>query len=67
VTEEYGLIAQAFSTYESRRSAGDPEPFARGINSFQLMNDGERWWVVSVFWQGEGPDFPIPEKYIGGR
>jgi hypothetical protein len=67
VTEEYGLIAHAFSTYESRRSASDPEPFTRGINSFQLMNDGERWWVVSVFWQGEGPDFPIPEKYIGGR
>jgi hypothetical protein len=31
------------------------------------MNDGERWWVVSVFWQGEGPDFPIPEKYLGNR
>jgi hypothetical protein len=67
VTEEYGLIAHAFSTYESRRSASDPEPFTRGINSFQLMNDGERWWVVSVFWQGEGADFPIPEKYIGSR
>ncbi len=65
VSEEYGLIAHAFSTYESYRSQSDAEPFARGINSFQLMNDGERWWVVSVFWQAEGPNFPIPEKYIG--
>ena len=40
VTEEYGQIAHAFSTYESRRLASDPEPFARGINSIQLMNDG---------------------------
>ena len=65
VTEEYGLIAHAFSAYESFRSASDDEPFARGINSFQLMNDGERWWVVSVFWQGESPEFPLPDRYIG--
>jgi len=65
VTEGYGLIAHAFSTYESYRSASDSEPFARGINSFQLMNDGSRWWVVSVFWQGEGPSNPIPAEYVG--
>ncbi len=64
-TEEFGLIAHAFSTYVSYRSRADTEPFARGINSFQLMNDGERWWVVSVFWQAEGPGFPIPDRYIG--
>ena len=66
VTEEYGRIAHAFSTYESRRTASDPEPFARGINSIQLMNDGSRWWVVSIFWLGEGPDHPIPAKYLPG-
>ena len=67
VTEEFGLIAHAFSAYESKRSAGDAEPFARGINSFQLMNDGGRWWVVSIFWQSEGASNPIPAKYIGNR
>ena len=67
VTEQFGLIAHAFSAYESKRSASDTEPFARGINSFQLMNDGSRWWVVSIFWQSEGPDNPIPAKYIGNR
>jgi hypothetical protein len=65
VTERFGSIAHAFSTYESRRTASDPEPFMRGINSFQLMHDGDRWWVVSIFWQAEGPDNPIPQKYIG--
>ena len=65
-TEEYGQIAHAFSTYESRRMASDPEPFARGINSIQLMNDGSRWWVVSIFWLGEAPDHPIPAKYLPG-
>lgn len=66
VTEEYGRIAHAFSTYESRRLASDPEPFARGINSIQLLNDGSRWWVVSIFWLGEGPAHPIPAKYLPG-
>jgi hypothetical protein len=44
----------------------DEEPFARGINSFQLMNDGSRWWVVSIYWQGEGASNPIPTKYLPG-
>ncbi len=64
-TEQYGPLVHLFSAYESRRSLDDPEPFARGINSFQLLNDGTRWWVVTVYWQGERPDLPIPEKYIG--
>jgi len=66
VTEGYGMIAHAFSTYESYRSRADDEPFARGINSFQLMNDGSRWWVVSVYWQGEGATNPIPARYLPG-
>lgn len=66
VTEQYGVIAHAFSTYESRRLATDPEPFARGINSFQLLYDGTRWWVVSIYWLQESPDHPIPAKYLPG-
>jgi hypothetical protein len=63
-TENYGNIAHVFSTYESRRKSDDAKPFARGINSIQLMNDGKRWWIVTIFWQGEGPDNPLPEKYL---
>ena len=57
--ERYGNIAQAFSTYESRHESTG-EPFARGINSFQLFFDGTRWWVVTIFWQAETADTPIP-------
>lgn len=63
-TERFGHVAHAFSTYASYHSAEDEEPFSRGINSFQLMFDGERWWIVSVFWQAESPDNPIPEQYL---
>jgi len=62
-TEVYGNIAQSFSAYESFREGAD-EPFMRGINSFQLLNDGERWLIVNVFWEAETPDNPIPSKYL---
>ncbi len=65
-TERYGSMAQVFSTYESRHGAADPKPFERGINSFQLMNDGHRWWIVTIFWQGETSDSPIPKEYLEG-
>ncbi len=63
-SEGFGHILHVFSTYESRHKADDPKPFARGINSIQLMNDGRRWWVVSIFWEGETPQHPIPDKYL---
>ena len=69
-TERYGGVVQAFSTYESRHTASDPQPFARGINSFQLWYDGARWWVVTIYWEAERPGNPIPERYLqqpGGR
>lgn len=62
--EQYGNIAHVFSTYESRQKADDAKPFMRGINSFQLWNDGKRWWVVTIYWQSEDGTTPIPEKYL---
>ena len=62
--ERYGNIMQIFSTYESRHDAGDAQPFARGINSFQLFYDGTRWWVVTIFWQEETPDNPLPKEFL---
>jgi hypothetical protein len=68
VTEQFGDIVHVFSTYDSRRTANPTEaPFARGINSIQLLRDGERWWVVSIYWQAERPDAPIPAKYLPAR
>lgn len=61
--EQYGDIAHVFSTYEGRFSAGDPSPI-RGINSFQLVRHAGRWWVVSIMWQAETPQTPIPPQYL---
>lgn len=61
-TERFGHIAHVFSTYEGRM---EKEPTVlRGINSIQLMNDGSRWWIVSVFWEAETPTNPLPKEYL---
>jgi len=65
-TQEFGNIAHVFSAYDSRRTADDVEPFARGINSIQLFYDGSRWWITTVLWDSERPDNPIPGTYLGG-
>ncbi|HLZ00480.1 MAG TPA: hypothetical protein VKT33_15580 [Candidatus Angelobacter sp.] len=61
--ESWEHIAHVWSTYESRHAKGE-KPFARGINSFQLMNDGTRWWIMNIYWQGEEAGHPLPDKYL---
>ncbi len=61
---EYGSLVHVFSTYESYRSKLDETPFARGINSIQLLNDGNRWWVMHIYWLGETEALLLPAKYL---
>ncbi len=61
--EVWDHFAALWSTYESRHGKDD-KPFARGINSFQMINDGKRWWIISIYWKGEDGEHPIPEKYL---
>ena len=63
-TEQFGRIAHVWSTYDSRHDPNEPAPFMRGINSFQLFNDGKRWWILSVYWQHESAEHPLPQKYV---
>ena len=65
-TEQFGQIAHVWSTYESRHDPSEAVPFMRGINSIQLFNDGNRWWILSIYWQQESPQHAIPEKYFQG-
>ena len=62
-TERFGNIAHVLSTYAWKNEIDGPVG-GRGINSFQLMYDGKRWWIMSVFWQQESDAFPIPDEYL---
>ena len=63
-TETFGCVTHVFSTYESRHTEDEREPFARGINSIQLLRDGARYRVVTIFWDFERPDNPVPQEYL---
>lgn len=62
-TETFGSITHVWSTYQSRWTR-EEKPFARGINSIQLMFDGERWWIINLYWAAETEDNPLPKKYL---
>ncbi len=64
-SEAFGNIIHVFSTYQSKR-APDQEPFSRGINSIQLIDDGERFWIVTIMWDSERQENAIPAKYLDG-
>jgi len=59
----YGHMVDALSSYESRHTPGE-KPFARGINSMQMIGDGTRWWMVSIAWDDERPDNPLPKDFL---
>lgn len=57
--EQYGNVAQVFSTYESREKADGPV-IERGVNSFQLLFDGARWWCTGCAWADAEPSKELP-------
>ena len=61
--ERYGDIAHVFSTYQSHLWDSD-EILGRGINSFQLVHDGDRWWIAGIVWDEENGAGPIPPEYL---
>jgi hypothetical protein len=65
VTENFGSLTHVFSTYEAYKSSKDAKPFMRGINSIQIMYDGDRYWIVNISWEAESKDNLLPDKYIG--
>lgn len=50
-THSQGHLQQIFSSYESSEDAAFTNPFARGVNSIEMFNDGKRWWIMLVMWE----------------
>jgi hypothetical protein len=63
-TDQFGNMAQVFSTYVTHRTPQDTVPLSRGINSIHLLKDGTRWWLLTVFWDAERPGLTIPQEYL---
>jgi hypothetical protein len=65
--EKFGSIANVFSTFEDRISLEEPEPVMRGINSLQLVNFDDRWWISNMTWDYESDSQYIPSRYLSNN
>jgi hypothetical protein len=59
----FGNVATVFSSYEGR-SSSTGQMTSRGVRTFQLYYDGNRWWISSVSWDAEHPITVIPEELL---
>jgi len=62
ITHRYGDIAQVLSTYGKGVHGGETTPI--GINSFQLVHNDGRWWIVSIIWDEIPGAGEIPQEYM---
>jgi hypothetical protein len=62
--EEFGNLVHVWSTYESRHEGKDAQPFARGVNSLQIVHAQGRFWVANILWDEERAGLKLPEKYL---
>lgn len=60
----FGSVCQVFSTYENLWSPHERPPFARGVHSILLVDDGRRWWIAALVWDSERPEKPIPADLL---
>ncbi len=63
-TRGYGSVTAVLSAYDARFAPEDAKPFLRGVNSIQVVRSGTRWAILSIAWDTEGPDDPIPEGLL---
>lgn len=60
---QFGNVAQVFTAYEF--NAGTTPPTTkRGINSVSLIKEKGRWFIMSITWDEESKDQPIPPAYL---
>jgi hypothetical protein len=57
--EVFGGLATAWSSFTARLEP-DARPYARGINSFQLVRTMDGWRIVSIAWHEETATTKLP-------
>ena len=60
---EFSTVIQVFSTYTYRVEDNSTVP-KKGITSYEIFYDGERYWIMSMFWNIESNKYKIPKKYL---
>lgn len=65
----FGGVAHVLSAYATKQSKQASEPFARGLNSLQLVRELDGWRVLSLFWDEESERNPLDldTLFVGAR
>jgi hypothetical protein len=63
--ERFNALTHVFTAYESTTDREHLKPFERGVNSLELLDDGKRWWIVSIAWDSADDAHPIPPELLG--
>lgn len=59
--QSFGQMTHVYESYGLHHTRAD-KPYVRGVNSFELLNDGTRYYVLQVYWDTERPGNPLPAK-----
>ncbi|HER40431.1 MAG TPA: hypothetical protein ENO10_04340 [Salinimicrobium catena] len=62
--ERFGNLAHVLSTYQAFKTKEMNRPVRTGVASIQLYHDGERWWVLSMYWKNESKEEQVPTLYL---
>jgi hypothetical protein len=65
-TRRFGNVAQVLSSYRIRNAADGPVT-VKGVNAWQLYNDGKRWWIASICFDTDRPGNPLPKELSDSR
>jgi hypothetical protein len=65
ITNSFGAGTQVLSTYELHFTNKDgAQEITKGINNIQLFFGGERYYIVSIFWDANSKNIEVPERYL---
>lgn len=59
---EFNGIANVFQSFHCKTPDGSYE--ARGVNSFQLVYNENRWWIASTMFTNESKDNPLTNELL---
>lgn len=62
--ERFDNLAHVLSTYQAFNTKEMNRPLKTGVASIQLYHDGERWWVLSMYWRNGTEEVPVPAVYL---
>ncbi len=62
--ESFGRMTHVYESYGLHHTRTD-DPYVQGVNSFELLFDGTRYYVLQVYWDTERADNPLPAGLAG--